>query len=132
RMRFAALAVQEQRDRYAPVALAGNAPVRAVGEHGVQTRLAPRRVKGGGFDGLQRQLAQRRAFVALRRFVHADEPLRGRAVDHRRFVTPAVHVAVAGLVRVEQAADFFELLDDLRVGVPDRQAAEEFETLGVT
>lgn len=57
--------------------------------------------------------------------VHADEPLRGGAVDQRRLVAPAVHVAVLDGFVLEQRTDFAQFLDDGRVGLPDELAAEE-------
>ena len=50
----------------------------------------------------QRGLAQRRAAV-LRRDVHAGEPLGGGAVDDRRLVAPAVHVAVVEHLQLRTA-----------------------------
>ena len=58
--------------------------------------------------------------------VHRREPLRGGAQDHRRLVAPAVHVAVGVLpVDREQRALLLDRLDDLRIRLPDRQAAEQ-------
>ncbi len=62
--------------------------------------------------------------------VHAGEPLRRRAVDDRRLVPPAMHVAVRELLRVEQRAGFAQLVDDPRIRVPDPQAAEERQVVG--
>ncbi len=44
--------MQEKRQRHAPVALTGNTPVRATGNHVVQTCLTPGRSKYGLFDGV--------------------------------------------------------------------------------
>ena len=128
RMQLSGLLVQEEGDRHAPVALARDAPVRAVGDHGVQARLAPVGEKFRRFDGSQRRLAQGAALDRLA--IHADEPLAGGAIDDRRLVAPAMHVAVGDLVRGEQAADFAQLLDDGGVGLPDVEAAEEGQALG--
>ena len=57
--------------------------------------------------------------------VHAGEPLRRRAIDDRRLVPPAVHVAVRVLFGVEQRARLAQRLDDLRIRIPDLHAAEE-------
>jgi len=127
-MQLARFLVQEEGDRHAPVALARDAPVRAVGDHGVQARLAPVGEKFRRFDGSQRRLAQGASLDRLA--IHADEPLRRGAVDDRRLVAPAMHVAVGDLVRGEQAADFAQLLDDGGVGIPDVEAAEEGQALG--
>jgi len=122
-MQLAAFLVQEERDRHAPVALTRDAPVRATGDHAVQTRLAPGRDELGLLDGVQRATAQRAAVVGD--LVHANEPLRGGAVDQRCLVPPAVHVAVLDGFVLEQRADFTQFLDDGRVGLPDELAAEE-------
>ena len=63
--------------------------------------------------------------VAAGHVVHAGEPLRRRAIDDRRLVPPAVHVAVRELLGVQQRADVAQLVDDLRIRLPDLQAAEE-------
>ncbi|MND95901.1 hypothetical protein D3C80_881680 [compost metagenome] len=89
----------------------------------MQARLAPGRDELGFFDGFDRTLAQGIAVVRL--LVHADEPLRGSAVDQRGLVAPAVHVAVADGFGVHQRTDFRELVDDRGVGFPDELAAEE-------
>ena len=97
RMQRAGLLVDEERHRHAPLALARQRPVRAVGDHAVQPRLAPGRVELRRLDAAQRGRAQRfrrlRA-VEARHLVHAGEPLHRGAQDHRRLVAPAVHVAV--------------------------------------
>src|SRR5476651_35004 len=124
-VQLAAFLVQEERDRHAPVALAGDAPVRAVGNHRVQARLAPGRDELGVFDRFDRALAQ--GFAAGRLFVHADKPLRGGAVDQRGLVAPAVHVAVGDGFGVQQRTDFSQLVDDRRVGLEDELATEELQ-----
>ncbi|MCY1405763.1 hypothetical protein D9M71_210090 [compost metagenome] len=121
--------VQEERDRYAPVALARDAPVRAAGDHAVQACLAPGGNEFGLVDGGQGAVAQRGALLRL--FVHADEPLRSGAVDQRSLVAPAMHVAVADDLVLEQRAHFFQLGDDGRVGLPDELTAEERQVLHI-
>src|SRR5690606_9145448 len=122
RVQLAAFLVQEERDRYAPVALARDAPVRAASDHAMQAGLAPGRYELGVFDGVQGAGAQGTA--VSHHLVHADEPLCSSAVDQRRLVAPAVHVAVADALVLEQRADFTQLLDDGRIGLPDELAAE--------
>ena len=61
-------------------------------------------------------------FVAVeaRHVVHAGEPLRRRAVDHRRLVAPAMHVAVRELLGVRAARRASRsVVDDRRVRLPD-------------
>src|SRR5471032_91288 len=124
-MQLAAFLVQEERDRHAPVTLAGDAPVRTVGDHRVQARLAPGRNKLGVLDSLDRTIAQ--GIAAGRLFIHADEPLRGGAVDQRRLVAPAVHVAVLDGIGLHQRANFTQLVDDHLVGFEDELAAKELQ-----
>ncbi len=64
--------------------------------------------------------------AAQARLLHAEEPLRRRAEDHRRLVAPAMRVAVADLTRewIRRPASL-RRLDDLRVCVADGQALEE-------
>ena len=124
RMQLTGFAVHEKRHRHAPLALARQGPVGPIGDHAVQAGLAPARIEGRLLDRTQRRLAQGRAAI-LGREVHAGEPLRGRAIDDRCLVAPAVHVAVIEHHQLEQRAGFFELGTDRLGGFPDRQAAEE-------
>jgi hypothetical protein len=58
-MKLAGLAVQEEGHRHAPLPLTRKRPVRPVGDHAVQARLAPRRKEIGVLDAAQRGRAQR-------------------------------------------------------------------------
>ena len=82
-------------------------------------------------DGVQRQLAQRFGRFVLGEhalaLVHADEPLGRGAVDHRRFVAPAMRVAVGDGLGGHQAAGVFQRFQDDRHGFPDVQPAEQRE-----
>jgi hypothetical protein len=121
--------VQEEGQWHAPVALAADAPVGPVGDHVAQPGAAVLGVEAGVVDGVQCGLAQRARCLVHRAdantFVHAHEPLRGGAVDHRRLVAPAVRVAVRHLAGGQQAAGLGQRFDDLRVGLPDVLAAEQ-------
>src|SRR3990167_3430443 len=121
--------VQEERDWHAPVTLTRDAPVRTPSNHAVQASLAPGGDKLGLLDGCQRALTQGAAFVRL--LVHADEPLRGGAVDQRGLVAPAVHIAVLDGFVLEQRADLFQFGDDGRVGLPDKLAAKEWQVTDI-
>ena len=99
------LLVHEQRDRHAPGALARDAPVRPVLDHAGDALLAPGRRPLHFLDVAQRVRAQ-----AL--LVHADEPLRRGAEDHRRLVAPAMRIAVLDTARDAQPAARLQLLDD--------------------
>jgi hypothetical protein len=52
RMQLAGFLVQEEGHRHAPLALARQGPVRTVGDHAVQARLAPVREELGLLDAL--------------------------------------------------------------------------------
>ena len=123
RVQLARLAMQEERDRHTPVTLTGDTPVRTTGNHVVQALLAPGRNKLGFFNGLEGAFTQRG--TAIDRYVHAHKPLCGGAVDQRRLVAPAVHVAVLDAVVLEQCTDFFQLGNNGRIGLPDELATKE-------
>src|SRR5581483_4023829 len=53
-----------------------------------------------------------------------------RPIDDRCSMTPAVHVAMAEFFRVKQRIGFAQLVDDLRVGVPDLEPAERYQRVG--
>ena len=125
RMQRTRFAVQEKWHRHAPLPLARERPVGPVGDHAVQSRLAPRRVELCRLDAAQGGLAQAgSAHFSFGGFVHRDKPLRRGAQDHWRLVAPAMHVTVHVIFLVQQRAAFLELRDDLRIRVPDRQAAK--------
>src|SRR4051794_4624784 len=64
--------------------------------------------------------------------VHRREPLRRGAIDDRRLVPPAMHVAVHELRAVQERADLAQLVDDVGIGRPDLLSTEERERLGET
>ena len=141
-MQLTAVFVQEKRHRHAPRTLARNAPVGTVGDHVAQTRFAVLRVEVGVVDGVQRQFTQR--FVRLvgdesaRGFfggavktIHANEPLCGGAVDDRRFVSPAMRVAVGDGLRGHQAIGVLQGLQNDRHGFPDVQTAKQRKVVGI-
>ena len=140
RVQLAGGGVNEKGQRHAPVALAADAPVGPAGDHVAQAGLAVLGVKLCFVDGLKCQLAQtfagfvfgENAFVTLALGVHADEPLRCRAVNHWRFVAPAMRVAVGDVVRGKQAAVLAQFVNDQRCGFPDVQAAKERQFVHIT
>ena len=129
RVQLVRFLVQEEGDGHAPGALAADDPVGPARDHVAQARLAAGRVEGRVFDGAQRGGAQRFGRLVLGEhafaFVHAHEPLRGGAVDHRRLVAPAVRVAVRDGAGGEQAAGVIQRLDDDGHGLPDVQPAKQ-------
>ncbi len=132
-MKFLGLSIDEQRQRHAPCPLARQRPIGTIGDHRVEPRLAPARIEAGVLDAAQRCRAQRldRLHAAIpRHVVHAGEPLRRRAIDDRRLVPPAMHVAVRELLGVQKVARLADLLDDPGVRVPDLLAAEVRQVRG--
>ena len=126
--------VDEERQRHAPLPLPRQRPVGPMRDHAMQPRLAPGREELRRLDAGERGRAQRAppacAPSIAGHVVHAGEPLRRRAIDDRRLVPPAMHVAVRELLCVQQCADLAQLVDDLRVRVPDLHAAEERQVGG--
>ena len=133
-MQFARFFVHKERHRRTPKTLAGNHPIGAAFNHGLQTRPAPSRKKLGVVHRLQCLVAQ--GFAVCSVFVHADKPLTGGAVDQRGFVPPAVGVAVFDFAVGKQAAVFLQPFDNHRVGFPYAHAfhtrrARDIAPLGV-
>src|SRR5438876_2842506 len=106
---------RKSRNRHAPDALSGNAPVRAIQNHPVDsltpTRRNPLNVV---INLLQRLLAE----IVL---LHRDEPLICRSEDHGVLASPAMRVGVRLLVvnSIQKQALLFELLDDERIRLKD-------------
>ena len=128
RMQRAGFLVDKKRHRHAPLPLARERPVRAIGDHTVQPCLSPGGEKFRVFNAAQRGRAQglgRLHLIPARRIVHAGEPLYRRAQNHRRLVAPAVHVAVQVLRLIEQHTFFVKVRDDFGVGFPDHLAAKQ-------
>ena len=127
--------MQQKRQRHAPAALAADAPVGSVGNHVAQAATAVFGVKGGLLNRVQGQLTQGfGGFVfgenALA-LVHANKPLRRSAVDHRRFVAPAVRVAVGNADRGHEAAMLAQRVDDDGACLPNMLAAKQGQLIGV-
>ena len=118
RMQLTRLFLHEQRDRHAPGTLARDTPVRAILDHAGDTLLAPLRRPLRPLDVAQRMLAQ-----AL--LLHADEPLRRSAEDHRRLVPPAMRIAVSERLVVNQAPTLLQRRDDDGIGLLDFQAGDQ-------
>ena len=95
----------------------------------MQARLTPRWVKICGVDGIEREFAQRLverfATTVFAANIHADEPLRRGAEHGRRFVTPAVRIAVLKIFCLEQRAFSRDGLDDFRLRLPDIEATKQ-------
>ena len=139
-VQLAGSGVNKEGQGHAPIALAADAPVGPTRNHALQTNFAVFRIKTGFFDTGQCQLAQCFAgFVfgenALRAgacFIHANKPLCGSAVDHGRFMTPAMRVAVSNIFSCEQAPVFTKCLNHQRSGFPDVEAAKHRQVINIT
>src|SRR5690349_22413871 len=104
-MQLLRLLVYEQRDGHAPRALARQAPVGPVLDHVENALLAPGRKPLHLLDVAQCVRTQ-----SL--LVHADEPLRRGAEDHRRLVAPAMWIAVSDGLVLQQPSALLQLLDE--------------------
>ena len=121
-MQLARFFVDEEGHRRAPVALARNDPVGAAFDHGFEACATPRREEFGvvhGFDGFVAQ-----GFAVGTGFVHTDKPLTCRAVNQRRFVAPAVGVAVFDFAACQEVAGFFQPLQDDGIRFPNAHACD--------
>ena len=126
--------VDEERQGHAPLTLARQRPVGTTGDHAAQPGLAPRWKKLGGLNAPQRRAAQRfggSLAIESRNLVHAGKPLRRRPIDDGRSVAPAMHVAVSDFLGMQQRSYLSQLVDDLRIRVPDLQPAEVRKAPGV-
>ena len=100
RMELPCFFMNRERHGHAPLTLARQRPVRAVGDHGVKLCATPGGVEGCCVDPCQRAFAQRRAAV-FGLHVHAGEPLAGGVENDRGFVAPAMHIAERVLVHAQ-------------------------------
>ena len=115
--RFAAVFAGESRNRNAPVALAGDAPVRTALHHGPDALHSMRRIERDLRELVERLFAQR--VTVVERFVHRDEPLARRAEDDGLLAAPAVRVAMVDVLVEDERTALAQPLDDLRVGLVD-------------
>ena len=128
-MQLTGLLMKKEWNRHAPVALAGDTPIRAVSNHAVQTRLAPSRRKRRRFNAFKSTFTQ--GFAVFAFDIHAHKPLRRGTVDDRRFVAPAVHVAMFDRDMRHQRTHFAQFFDDMGVGFPNHLAAKERQVVNV-
>ncbi len=117
RVQLLGLFVHKQRHRHAPCTLTRDTPVRTVGDHRLNARLAP------VWNPLHRTyLFQRLRAQAF--LIHADKPLRRGTEDDWRFVAPAVWIAVMQFFNVQQCAFLTQQLNDHVVGLKDVNAIQ--------
>src|SRR5216683_2858531 len=125
-----ALLAEEDRDGYAPDALAGDAPVGARGDHVGDSLLAPGGVPddlGDLVEGALTEGGLGALLVEHRRF-HADEPLLGGADDDGVVAAPAVRVGVLEAGGAEDGSFFSQEVDDDGVRFEDGEALIGFAT----
>ena len=102
-----AVVAVEHRDRQAPAALAGDAPVGALADHGGHALFAP--------GGKPAHVLARGDGLLLER-IDGAEPLRRGAEDDRLLAAPAVRIAVHDVLGCEQRAGFLHVREDDGVG----------------
>ena len=105
-------------DRHAPVALAADAPVGTLLDHGADAVGGVGRIP---LDVLADLLASLLAQTGL---VHRDKPLIGSTEEHRVLAAPAVRIAMRDLLLEDQGAALAQELDDVRVGLVGIHTAE--------
>ena len=108
--RLTGIFINEYRDRHAPCALTRYAPVRTVGDHGMQTVATGFGHKAGFINRLERLFTQ----VVI---LHGNEPLRRGAIDDRGLGTPGARIGVLETATRQQCANFDQFGDDGFVGV---------------
>jgi hypothetical protein len=117
--RDAGLLVDEHGQGRAPGALAADQPVGTGLDHRPM-RLRP----ASGWKAVSAMAWTRSRAGSCRpgsgrRLVHADEPLRGVAEDHRGLGAPAVRIAVLDAAAGQQVAGLDQLVHDRAVGGPE-------------
>ena len=102
----------KDRDGHPPGALPGNAPVRAVFDHAVDSLPAP---VGNPvtWSMAARDCCRRPGFF------HGDKPLGGGPENHRLLAAPAVGIGVGDLLFASRAPFSLELGTDVPVGLED-------------
>ena len=63
--------------------------------------------------------------------IHTDKPLGGGAVNHRRFVAPAMWVAVGDVVGGKQPAVLAQFVYHQWCSFPDVQAAKKWQLVNI-
>ena len=116
--RLVAFFAEEDGDGHAPDALAGDAPVRAGGDHVGDALLAPGGIPLDLLDFVERALAEG---GAGERGLHFDEPLFGGAHNDGLVAAPAVRIGMLNAGRPEQCAVRPQHIHDYRVRLEDRQ-----------
>ena len=119
-------------NRYAPRALARDAPVRAARDHVGDAIVAPRRHPlHVVIDGVKRRLAQVCGCPPSdgdRRFaVHADEPLRRRQEDDRMMAAPAVRVLMREIGAMPEPRALLQFRFDRGVRIEDALPAKQVD-----
>ncbi len=126
------LGIDEHRDGHAPGALARDHPVRPVGDHAVDARLARRRHPARARDLFERdssegrligqldvRAAEQKLFLRVRQewLVQRDEPLRRVAEDQRLLRAPGMRILVLQPPARDEGAAGDQRLDHGLIGV---------------
>ena len=106
--RFFTIFTVEHRNRQAPTALTGNAPVAALANHGAHAFLTPGREPTDIFTG---------GNCLILEGIHGAEPLRSRTENNRLLAAPAMRIAVRNVLRGEQHAALLHICGNDRIGI---------------
>src|SRR5690554_2476743 len=118
-MRLSRFGVDKQGNRHTPGALAGDTPVWATVDHACNTVFAPFR-----YPTYLLNFAQRLSAQTL--FVHADEPLRRRPENDRRFMSPAMWVTVLVGFVMDKIASFAQGVNNRGIRFEHMLTGEQF------
>ena len=122
--RFIATRAIKYRNRYAPIALTRDAPVRPALKHIAHAVNAPTRMPFYLLDLFQGVCTQRDGFAGRRAGIHRDKPLRRGTKDHWILTSPAMRVAVLVFLDTEQGTGLAQKFDDLRICLKNTQTGK--------
>ena len=108
--------VHKHRQWRAPGPLAADQPVGAALDHGADAVAPCLGIESRGGDGRKCRLAQGLAAGPVDGLIHADEPLRRIAENHRRAGAPGVGIAMLGPATGQQVPGLDQLVHDRCIG----------------
>ena len=117
-MQFTRYFMHKKCDRNAPGTLPRDAPIRALGEHAIDSSAAPVRHP---FHTLHRCLCGREQAVAR----HTDKPLRCCPKNNRRFVAPAMRVTVLKRLMTQKHITLSQCCNNVVIGFKDMLACKD-------
>ena len=91
RVNFTGFFVQINCYRHTPIALTRHTPIWAVLDHSLNSRLSPIRFPVNRINCLKSLIAKP---LVTFKVLHTNKPLCGSTIDHRRFMSPTMWVAV--------------------------------------